>query len=183
VSLLLQRAVRGANKLVEHAHIHQPSSILCAYTTATELLPELVWLGLSITDRHHHLSWASQVVRDAASAAIAVHDYQKAVEWHDQGHSVIWGQLLNLHIPVEELRKGHPNLANQLVSLSKSMETAGTRRNAVAEATESQSLQSIAQQSHVLALERNRVLQQIRELPGFERFLLPKPVSELSLAQ
>ncbi|KAJ7849501.1 CHAT domain-containing protein [Mycena olivaceomarginata] len=163
----------AARRWAKHAHIHQPSSLLHAYTTAIELLPELAWLGLSITDRHHHLSQAGQVVRDAASAAIAVHDYQKAVEWLDQGRSVIL---------VDELRKIHPGLANQLISLSTSLETAGTRSNAVADTITPQSLQSIAQQSHVLALERNHILQQIRELPGFERFLLSKPISELSLA-
>ncbi|KAJ7810356.1 CHAT domain-containing protein [Mycena olivaceomarginata] len=172
----------AARRWAKHAHIHQPSSLLHAYTTAIELLPELAWLGLSITDRHHHLSQAGQVVRDAASAAIAVHDYQKAVEWLDQGRSVILGQLLNLCTPVDELRKIHPGLANQLISLSTSLETAGTRSNAVADTITPQSLQSIAQQSHVLALERNHILQQIRELPGFERFLLSKPISELSLA-
>ncbi|KAJ7090654.1 CHAT domain-containing protein [Mycena epipterygia] len=172
----------AAKKWAKHAHIHQPSSILLAYTTAIELLPELAWLGLSITDRHHCLLQAGQVVRDAASAAIAVHDYQKAVEWLDQGRSVIWSQLLNLRAPVNELRKSHPGLASQLVSLSTSLETAGTRSNAVAGAIKPQSLQSIAQQSHALVLERNHILQQIRELPGFQRFLLSKTISELSLA-
>ncbi|KAJ7910125.1 hypothetical protein B0H13DRAFT_2488502, partial [Mycena leptocephala] len=38
------------------------------------------------------------------------------------------------------------------------------------------------QQYHALVLERNHILQQIRELPGFERFLLSKPISELSFA-
>ncbi|KAJ6461801.1 CHAT domain-containing protein [Mycena sanguinolenta] len=139
-----------------------------ATITAIELLPELAWLGLSIRDRHHHLSEAGQVVRDAASAAIAAHDYQKAVEWLEQGHSVIWGQLLNLRTP--------------LVSLSTSLQTAGTQKNAVSEAIKPQSLQSASQQSHAFALERSHVLQQIRELPGFERFLVSKAISELSLA-
>ncbi|KAJ7867416.1 CHAT domain-containing protein [Mycena leptocephala] len=169
----------AAKRWAKHAHIHQPSSILRAYTTAIKLLPELAWLGLSITNQHHRLSEAGQVVRDAASAAIAVHDYQKAVEWLDLGRSVIWGQLLNLHTPVDELRSSHPDLATKLVSLSTSLETAGTLSNA---ATERQSLQSIAQQSHAHVHERNQILQQIRELPGFERFLLSKPISELSLA-
>ncbi|KAJ7848890.1 CHAT domain-containing protein [Mycena leptocephala] len=172
----------AAKKWAKHAHIHQPSSILHAYTTAIELLPELAWLGLSITDRHHLLSEAGQVVRDAASAAIAVQDYQQAVEWLDQGRSVIWGQLLNLRTPVDELRNSHPDLATELVSLSASLETAGTRSNAVAGDTKQQSLQSIAQQFHDLALKRTCILQQIRELPGFERFLLSKPISELLLA-
>ncbi|KAJ7930357.1 CHAT domain-containing protein, partial [Mycena leptocephala] len=166
----------------KHAQVHQPSSLLCAYTPAIELLPELAWLGLSITDQHHHLSWAGQAVRDGASAAIAVHDYQKAVEWLEQGHSVIWGQLLNLRTPVDELRNSHPDLATELVSLSTSLETAGTRSNAIADDIKQQLLQSIAQQFHDLALKMTCILQQIRELPGFERFLLPKPISELSQA-
>ncbi|KAJ7128032.1 CHAT domain-containing protein [Mycena epipterygia] len=172
----------AAKTWAKHAHIHQPSSILLAYTTAIELLPELAWLGLSITDRHHQLSEAGQVVRDAASAAIAVHDYQKAVEWLEQGRSVIWGQLLNLRTPVDELRNSHPELADQLVSLSTSLETAGTRDNAVAGHIKPSSLLSIAQKYHALVLDRNDILQQIRELPGFKRFLLPKTISELSLA-
>jgi hypothetical protein len=121
-------------------------------------------------------------VRDAASAAISMHDYQKAVEWLEQGRSVIWGQLLNLRTPVDELRENHPGLANRLVSLSTSLETAGTRSNAVADHTKPQLPESIAQQPHALALERDRLLQQIRGIDGFERFLLPKPVSELSQA-
>ncbi|KAJ7458810.1 TPR-like protein [Mycena galericulata] len=174
----------AAQNWANHARIHQPSSVLRAYTTAFELLPELAWLGLSITDRHHQLLKASQVVRDAASAAIAVHDYQKAVEWLEQGRSVIWGQLLTLRTPVDDLRKSHPDLADQLVSVSTKLETAGTWSNGVtdADAIKTQSLQSIVQQSHALALERNGVLQKVRELPGFERFLLSKPISELSEA-
>ncbi|KAJ7448639.1 TPR-like protein [Mycena galericulata] len=171
-----------AKRWAEHAHIHHPSSILHAYTTAIALLPELAWLGLSINDRHHHLSQAGLVVRDAASAAISMHDYQKAVEWLDQGRSIIWGQLLNLQTPVDELRKSHPGLASQFVSLSTSLEAAGTRGNAVADTIKSQSIQSITQQSHALAFEREQLLQKIRELPGFERFLLPRSISELSLA-
>ncbi|KAJ7760220.1 TPR-like protein [Mycena maculata] len=172
----------AARRWEKHAHIHKPSSILHAYTTAIELLPELAWLGLSISDRHHRLSQAGQVVRDAASAAIAVHDYQKAVEWLDQGRSVIWGQLLNLRTPVDELRKSHPDLADQLASVSASLETAGTRSNAVPYDTKQQPLQSIANQAHAFALKRNHILQQIRGLPGFQRFLLSKSISELSLA-
>ncbi|KAJ7199961.1 TPR-like protein [Mycena pura] len=173
-----------AKQWAKHAHIQQHSTLLPAYTIAIELLPELAWLGLSITDRHHLLSQAGQVVRDAASAAIAAHDYQKAVEWLEQGRSVIWGQLLNLRTPVDKLRENHPALADQLVSLSKLLETAGARNNAVVvtDATKPQLLQSIAEQSHAHALERNHVLQQIRVMPGFESFLLPKPISELSVA-
>ncbi|KAJ7833899.1 hypothetical protein B0H13DRAFT_1914356 [Mycena leptocephala] len=164
--------------------LHAQKQTLPAYDflLPKELLPELAWLGLSIPDRHHQLSEAGQLVRDAASAAIAVQNYQKAVEWLDQGRSVIWGQLLNLRTPVDELRNSHPDLATELVSLSTSLETAGTRSNAVVDGIEPPSLQLIAQKSHAFALSRDRLLQQIRGLAGFESFLLPKPISELSQA-
>jgi hypothetical protein len=61
------------------------------------------------------------------------------------------------------------------------LETAGTCSSA-AGATHSQSLQSIARHSHTIALDRDQLLEQIRELPGFERFSLTKPMSELLLA-
>ncbi|KAJ7208241.1 TPR-like protein, partial [Mycena pura] len=172
----------AANSWAKHAHIIQPSSIIHAYTTAINLLPEVAWLGLSITDRHYHLSKAGQVVREAASAAIAMQDYQMAVEWLDQGRSVIWGQFLNLRTPVDELREKYPVLADRLVSLSKLLETTGANAVAVADATKLQSLQLIAEQSHAIALERNHVLQLIRAIPRFEKFLLPKRISELSMA-
>ncbi|KAJ7280556.1 hypothetical protein C8J57DRAFT_1563358 [Mycena rebaudengoi] len=169
-----------ATQWAQHAHIHEPSLILRAYATAIELLPELAWLGLPITDQHHHLSPAGEVVRDAASAAIAAHDYMKAVEWLDQGRSVIWGQFLDLRTPIDELRESHPGLANQLVSLSTSLETAGTRSNFVADTLKpEESPDSLAKQSHAFVLQRNQVLQQIRDQSGFERFLLSKPFSEL----
>ncbi|KAJ7734062.1 hypothetical protein B0H16DRAFT_1695911 [Mycena metata] len=172
----------AATRWAKHAHLYQPLSLPNAYTTAMKILPELVRLGLSMTDRHYRLLTAGQVVRDTASAAIAVGDYQKAVEWLDQGRSIIWGQLLNLRTPVDELRKSHSGLANELVSLSTALETAGTWSNAVADDIEPQSLQSIANDAHAFALKRNHILQQIRELPRFESFLLPKPISELSSA-
>ncbi|KAJ7197873.1 TPR-like protein [Mycena rebaudengoi] len=153
----------AAIQWAKHAHIHEPLSILHAYTTAIELLPELAWLGLSITDRHYHLSQAGQVVRDAASATVAAHDYKKAVEWLDQGRAI-------------------QALRTELVSLSTSLETAGTRSNSLADTLKPESLDSIAKKSHAFVLERNKVLQQIRELPGFKRFLLSKPFSELLLA-
>ncbi|KAJ7101690.1 CHAT domain-containing protein [Mycena epipterygia] len=161
----------------------QHPSLLQAYTTAINLLPELAWLGLSIRDRHHHLLQAGQVVRDAASAAIAANQFATAVEWLEQGRSVIWGQILSLRTPVDVLRMSHPKLADELVSISTQLEVSGIRSSA-AEITNTPelSLEASAQQSHDFADQRDRLLKRIRNLAGFERFLLSKPISELSFA-
>ncbi|KAJ7090712.1 CHAT domain-containing protein [Mycena epipterygia] len=165
------------------AHNSSPPS-LDAYHVALDLLPEIAWLGLSICDRHNRLSKAGQVVRDAAAAAIASGDSQKAVEWLEQGRSVIWGQLLDLRTPVDALKQKHSELANRLVFLSAQLEGSGIRASDSdrIESSTQQSLQLIAENAHQNAYEREELLKQIRTLPGFSRFLLPKTFSELSQA-
>ncbi|KAJ7465619.1 CHAT domain-containing protein [Mycena latifolia] len=142
-----------ASQLWAHyAHSYKHPSVLHAYTTAIDLVPKVAWLGLSISDRHHQILQAGSIVRDAASAAIKAHEYSKAVEWLEQGRSVIWGQLLSLRTLVDDLQRLHPKLAAELISISNLLDTS------------------------------NELLQQIRGLAGFEQFLLPKLISELSKA-
>ncbi|KAJ7872575.1 CHAT domain-containing protein [Mycena leptocephala] len=139
------------------ASITQHPSLLHAYSVALGLLPDVAWLGLSIHDR--------RVVRDA---------YHKAVEWLEQGRSVIW----------EALRETYPDLADKFISLSMQLEGAGIRAASpqiLSMDLQSQTSQSTAQQYHERANERDRLLKEIRGLSGFERFLLPKTMSELSL--
>ncbi|KAJ7440009.1 CHAT domain-containing protein [Mycena latifolia] len=163
------------------AQIEDQRTVLGAYRLALDLLPELAWLGLSIKDRHYHIGRAGKVARNAATAAIVAGSLGKAVEWLEQGRSIIWGQLLNLRTPVDDLRQAHPMLANQLISLSVQLEGTGTR-NSEKGTTHSSTQPLNAQPSHDLALERNTLLKEIRRLEGFDRFLLPKTISELSVA-
>ncbi|KAJ7478913.1 TPR-like protein [Mycena latifolia] len=173
----------AAAKWAECAHIFQHHSLLHAYTTAINLVPGVAWLGLSISDRHHQLLRAGHIVRGAASAAIDAHEYSKAVEWLEQGRSVIWGQILNLRSPVDDLQMLHPKIAAELVSISNLLEISGTRSGIETDSLRpSQSLQATARQYHDLAARRDELLQQIRGLAGFEHFLLPKLFSELSPA-
>jgi hypothetical protein len=74
----------------------------------------MAWLGLSIADRQHFLCKVGPVVEEAVSAAIKADQCETAIEWMDQGHSIIWGQLLQLHTPVDDLRQCHPDIAVRL---------------------------------------------------------------------
>ncbi|KAF7334983.1 hypothetical protein MVEN_02248400 [Mycena venus] len=174
----------AASKWAQHAQTIQHHSLLDAYQTAIDLLPELAWLGLSITDRHYLIMKAAPVVRDAAVAAISSAQLAKAVEWLEQGRSIIWGQLLNLRSPVEILRLKSPKLADDLIHLSAQLEGATTRRFAqvMPDSGAQQPLTLIVQQVHEIAHKRELLLKTIRELEGFNRFLLPKSISELSMA-
>ncbi|KAK6974138.1 CHAT domain-containing protein [Favolaschia claudopus] len=166
----------------EYAHKHRPASVLVAYTTAISLLPELAWLGLSISDRHYRLLHAGLVVRDAAATVIAAGDAQKAVEWLEQGRSIVWGQILGLRTPVDELKQAHPKLAEQFISLSKTLETTGITTSSTIKYTTSQPTNIDSENFHGIALQRSKLVDQIRQQTGFEQFLLPKSISHLSCA-
>jgi hypothetical protein len=159
-------------------------SLLDTYHVALGLLPELAWLGLSITDRHYHLLEAGTVVRDAAAAVILSGQPRKAVEWLEQGRSIIWGQILNLRSPVDMLSNSYPELANQLLYLSARLERSGTRvsDSGAIKYYAQESPQSVADQAHQNAYRREELLKEIRGLEGFSRFLLPNTISELSQA-
>jgi hypothetical protein len=94
------------------------NSLLEAYTLALKLLPQIAWLGLSMTDCHHHLLNSSNIIWNAVAAAIDAKQPNKAIEWLAQGQSIIWGQVLQLWTPLDHLRKAHPKLAERLDYLS-----------------------------------------------------------------
>ncbi|KAJ7838843.1 CHAT domain-containing protein [Mycena leptocephala] len=162
---------------VTHTGTESP---LDAYHMALRLLPEAAWLGLSISDRHHEILHAGLIVRHAATAAIVASQPKIAVEWLEQGRAVIWGQLLALRTPVNQLNDDHPKLAERLLSLSSQLEGSGMRR--AQESNTNPSHQLISDQAHRAAHARKELLQEIRHLKGFEQFLLPKTVSQLALA-
>ncbi|KAJ7796292.1 TPR-like protein [Mycena leptocephala] len=171
---VINRLSSAAHSMTGPPHIQAHPSVLDAYRMSLDLLPVLAWLGLSIKDRHYHIVRARKVARNAATAAIAVGLPGVAVEWLEQGRSIIWGQLLNLRTPTS-------CLAEKFIFLSAQLEGTGIRGGET-NATNSSTQAPNAQRSHDQALERNTLLEDIRRLEGFDRFLLPKAMSELSKA-
>jgi tetratricopeptide (TPR) repeat protein len=156
------------------------NSVLEAYTVALNVLPQLAWLGLSIKDRQFNLLEVGRVVRNAISTAIEHGQHALALEWMEQGRSVIWGQLLQLRTPVDDLREAHPELAKKLEQLSKQLEVAGTDRLSDSHHIRNQlPPEAVAQHSHDLADERDKLITTIQKLDGFQRFLLPQTISQL----
>jgi tetratricopeptide (TPR) repeat protein len=160
-----------------HHDVSVPS-LLQAYATAFELLPRVSWLGLSITSRHHELVAARTFACDAAAAAILANRLSMALEWLEQGRSVIWGQILHLRTPLDGLRVFDPKLAAKLSSIAIDLER-GNSQAFFAGGDNEASPEQAVQKHRRLANEWERVLEQVRKLPSFERFLLPKQYSEL----
>ncbi|KIJ26628.1 hypothetical protein M422DRAFT_191958, partial [Sphaerobolus stellatus SS14] len=145
-------------------------SILNIYHIAIPLLAETAWLGSSLPDHHYQIMQAGSVVHDAAAAAHKFGDHIQAVEWLEHGRSVIWGQLLQLRTPMDDLKEKEPNLSQRLKLNSLQLEEAASPQN------------EIALQGHRLAVERKQILKEIQMCQGFERFLLPRVIRELTPA-
>jgi len=136
------------------------------------------WLGLSISSRHHELISARTLACDAAATAISQKHLHTALEWLEQGRSVLWGQILHLRMPLDHLHAIDPELAAKLTSIATDLERGGSQ--AFLAGGDNQLTPEQAVQKHRrLADDWETAVEQVRKLPHFERFLLPKQYSEL----
>ncbi|KAF8593883.1 hypothetical protein BDV93DRAFT_566030 [Ceratobasidium sp. AG-I] len=94
--------------------IINPLSTLPAHRTAMLLLPELIWLGTTSTRRYECITEVGAVAVEAAAAAISAKKYDLALEWLEQGRSIVWTQTLQLRMPYDVLSSVDPTLAQQL---------------------------------------------------------------------
>ncbi|KAF8549794.1 hypothetical protein OG21DRAFT_1420732, partial [Imleria badia] len=164
-------------------------SLLDAYSFSISLLPQLAWIGLSLTDRYRELVQGADVVREAAAAALDAGHPETAVEWLEQGRAIVWGELFQLRSSYEELSSVYPDHAHRLQQLSTALEHVSAARekslSSLSEQTQipddraTVSLEQEADRHRMLAIERDKLLQEIRRFPGFERFLLNKGFSQI----
>ncbi|KAI0027844.1 CHAT domain-containing protein, partial [Vararia minispora EC-137] len=169
------------------------SDLMIIFNRAFSLIPQVAWLGTSITQRYATLSSIGSIVNDAVSVAIQTGNLSRAVEWLEEGRSVVWGQLLQLRSPVDSLRTHHPDLADNLQSLSRDLEDSSndTRSGnihdllSIVDLNESvYSVSDAALRDQVsvrikLAQDYQNLLRRIREQDGFKNFLMPRTFAEL----
>jgi hypothetical protein len=156
-----------------------------AYSTLIDLLPHIVWLGRTVEQRFKDISTIGDAVTDAAAAAIHIGRFDLALEWLEQGRSVVWGQMLRLRNPLDELRQRHPNEANELEKISRALDSAGaTHSDQLAPSSNDtpRSLEEVAQAHRRLAEEYDHALARIRRLAGFGEFLKPEKSASLCSA-
>ncbi|KAK7466073.1 hypothetical protein VKT23_004798 [Stygiomarasmius scandens] len=162
------------------------SAAIPAYTRAFELIPQVIWLGKTIKHRYEELVTIQHAINGAIATAIAVGELPRAVEWFEEGRSIVWHQILQLQSPLDALYKEYPDKANELERLSKALENAGNSRN---DGFENIGFEAVyrspvqqAQYHHQMAIQYEGLIQEIRGCDGLENFLKPKKFSELASA-
>ncbi|KAJ7230314.1 CHAT domain-containing protein [Mycena pura] len=142
---------------------YQPEHYPTACAAAFNLLPEILWMGHSISVRQKAIQRVN--IEDTTSAAtstcIKIGNATAAVEFLEQGLAMIFQQMLQLKTDVDMLP---PSKGQAFADLSAQIYTGGGKN--LSKAVE----------------DRTTLLKEIRSQPGLEYFLLPKPYRELCKA-
>ncbi|CAE6465629.1 unnamed protein product [Rhizoctonia solani] len=152
---------------------------LDAYQAAINLIPHVAWLGTTVVQRYQSLGKLSDLASEAASIAIAAQDYRRALEWLEQGRSIVMNQSLMLRSPLDCLRSVNPSLAEHFQKVADELHANGSQPQNCYSKAPGPSLEEIALRNRKLAKEHADLLSQVRQIPGFENFLKPKQADEL----
>ncbi|KAF8432777.1 CHAT domain-containing protein [Boletus edulis BED1] len=165
----------AARAWIRAAEEFQHPSTLLAYETSLRLLIHhlaalpLLPQHLIILKKH-----SASLAVDAFSACLRRGAHVRAVELLEQGRSVFWSQLSRLRFPLDDVMASGP--AGRLLA-DEFMHVASLIRIAL----DSPGADQHGRLCH-LNLEMQRIIINIRELPGLSRFLLPSLFSELQHA-
>lgn len=144
---------------------------LRAYAHAMSLIPWAAWMGLPIEGRHEALVRFGDLASEAAAVAARNGLPELALEWVEQGWSIVRSQTLQLRSPIDVLRERDPDRAERLTEVSRLLESNSKDPNLSADKN--------GRQLRKLTLEWGEILAEVRRMDGFESFLRPRKVAEL----
>ncbi|CAE6406809.1 unnamed protein product [Rhizoctonia solani] len=161
----------------------QGNSPLEAYKTAFTIIPQVVWMGTTIDQRYIEAAPLSRLTTRAVSYAIAEGEYSLALEWFEEGRSIVWRQMLDLRTPLEELRGVDASLAERLARVARGLDQAGSLKHphSVPQSADN-TLEQAAQTHHRLAEGWDALLGEVRQIDGFSDFLKAKKANTLMRA-
>ncbi|KAE9400107.1 hypothetical protein BT96DRAFT_881550 [Gymnopus androsaceus JB14] len=186
-SFKLRAALQCTKMCFLNPHLlDSPNQVMRAHECVLSVIPQVVWLGHQVGRRYLELGKLGDAVNAAAAAALTAGEPLKALEWLEEGRSIVWGQVSRLRSPMDNLREQHPELADSLKQVSASLELSGNSTSTRGPPAHSYQLlracsdrEQEAIRRRSLTSEYENLLTQIRELPGFQSFLRPKKLSEL----
>jgi CHAT domain-containing protein len=166
----------AARAWIRVAEDFQHPTLLLAYETSLRLLVQHL---ATLPSLPQHLvilkGLTSSLAVDAFSACLRKRAPARAVELLEQGRGVFWSQLTRLHSPLEDVIASRPGRKD-----------VGRRVHARLASLIRSALNSPGADQHErlchLNLEMQKVVTNIRELPGLSRFLLPSLFSDLQRA-
>ncbi|KAJ3996663.1 CHAT domain-containing protein [Lentinula boryana] len=177
----------AALEWISKAREYRHTSIIQAYTVSLTLLTRFLVATPSVELQHKFLRSTSTIPKtlasDAAAAAIDAEQLDVAIEFLEQGRSMLWSEMRNFRPPLEQLREVNTTFADELQKLTTQLEHQATSVEAPSMLNESPIPVEVRQKNHRILSERlDGLLGQIRKLEGFANFLSTVPFHTLRAA-
>ncbi|KAH7318855.1 CHAT domain-containing protein [Rhizoctonia solani] len=173
------KAARMYATLLSHLSL---THSLSAYQIGINLIPQLIRLGTTVDKRYKDIPQIGDMIQDAIAVAVNADNYLLALEWLEQGRSVVLNQMLQLRTPIDHLGSHRPDLVEKLRQIAESLHHASSNPVSSLEPSKNvdypSSPEQIARGHRGLATEYERLLSEARMVPGFENFLLPRKATE-----
>ena len=168
VSLDLLEAVQGWAK---NAEMYNHSSVLEAYQTLLDILDHFTSLTSTLDSRHETMqARVADIANDAFSCATRSGNFEMAVELLEQGRGILWNQLSRFDISMVALGDREHELERKFTRLS-----AELRQHAQRSTSGLDPYWRVQEEWQL-------VVDKIRSLDGFSRFLLPPCFDDLQQA-
>ncbi|KAG9103636.1 hypothetical protein FRC07_009955, partial [Ceratobasidium sp. 392] len=119
-----------------------------AYRCLVSLIPQVVWLGMTIEQRYVQVTGIAYKTLEAAVVAAICETYDEALEWLEQGRSIVWSQLLQLHSPLDELQAVDNSLYEELVQTANELQGLCVLQSPTNDINRGQALHEAASQRH-----------------------------------
>ncbi|KAK8855360.1 CHAT domain-containing protein [Apiospora arundinis] len=181
----INERIRAGRTLLSSPRIFQSPQKACGIAETTiSLVRLLAPQSLQNTDKEHLLSQAAGLGSDAAAVMLqAGRGAFAAIQMLETSCGVLMGSLYDLRTDVSGLEKRHPDLARTFISLRARLDGPAFRSPLQATAEGPlRTAQREGDQRREAAAQLEIVVQEIRGLPGFERFLLPPSEAEVCRA-
>ncbi|KAG8698323.1 hypothetical protein FRC08_005999 [Ceratobasidium sp. 394] len=134
------------------------------------------WANLSEWGKH--TEWS--MVSEAVAVAISMQQHHLALEWLELGQSILWGQMLQVPTPYDNLYAGNLDMVRELQRVLYQPKFAGTSELVGRPSThDARSLYDNTRKDR-LAERRKELLDFARFLPGLEDSIQPPKASKLA---
>ncbi|KAG2744332.1 hypothetical protein P692DRAFT_20838263 [Suillus brevipes Sb2] len=175
--------LRASLRWVHHADKHRHGTELDAYATSMQLMDAYMSATASVTSRHRAMKdFPSMLAVDAASRALRGGDVRRAVELLEQGRTIIWTQMARLRTPLDSLQT-HGDHPPVLMKRFRDLSSILDRTPAIhADGTPSVNVEAEDTRYRRIVEDWNGVVEEIRKIEGFSRFLLPPVFADLQEA-
>ncbi|EIN11239.1 hypothetical protein PUNSTDRAFT_42561 [Punctularia strigosozonata HHB-11173 SS5] len=152
------------------------AKLLDTYSKSLSLLPRVAYFGLNLDSRLRSLAAGQRLTPTCASLALQLSQPETAVEMLEQGRAIFWAHALRLRSRFDDVPERY---RTRLLELAQRLERNADISDAFPDPRHVDQAASLRRKQ---SEEFNSLLDDIRFLPGFDRFMLHDRYSTLAKA-